>query len=260
MARGPALILRLPCLALAQPLPEAYLRAAEHFRVPPELLWAVTQTESGANLSGKHRPWPWTLNIKAPAGSRPVRRCWPPSAVPARSALTWGSGRSISAGTGRILLLPATPCIPCKTCRLSRNCCVNATMNAPEAGLMPPPDITVPQAARPLHATVSWSVAICHRPHRHEPLRAGGAAATARGVLQHRHRQLWRINLPDASPTADADAVAGTPDGLRPDAAGHATRLAGLENRALSPQPAAPAALCADQQENPGQPPAAVSR
>ncbi|EDB1021002.1 lytic transglycosylase domain-containing protein, partial [Salmonella enterica subsp. enterica serovar Reading] len=64
MARGPALILRLPCLALAQPLPEAYLRAAEHFRVPPELLWAVTQTESGANLSGKHRPWPWTLNIK----------------------------------------------------------------------------------------------------------------------------------------------------------------------------------------------------
>lgn len=36
--------------------------------------------------------------------------------------------------------------------------------------------------------------------------------------------------------------------------------LAGLENRALSPQPAAPAALCADQQENPGQPPAAVSR
>ncbi|EBA3987570.1 lytic transglycosylase domain-containing protein, partial [Salmonella enterica] len=52
MARGPALILLLPCLALAQPLPEAYLRAAEHFRVPPELLWAVTQTESGANLSG----------------------------------------------------------------------------------------------------------------------------------------------------------------------------------------------------------------
>lgn len=34
----------------------------------------------------------------------------------------------------------------------------------------------------------------------------------------------------------------------------------GWQNRALSPQPAAPAALCADQQENPGQPPAAVSR
>ncbi|ESE88164.1 hypothetical protein [Salmonella enterica] len=64
MARGSTLILLLPCLALAQPLPEAYLRAAEHFRVPPELLWAVTQTESGANLSGRHIPWPWTLNIK----------------------------------------------------------------------------------------------------------------------------------------------------------------------------------------------------
>ncbi|MDZ4034441.1 transglycosylase SLT domain-containing protein [Kluyvera ascorbata] len=63
MARGPALILLLPCLALAQPLPEAYLRAAEHFRVPPELLWAVTQTESGANLNDRHLPWPWTLNI-----------------------------------------------------------------------------------------------------------------------------------------------------------------------------------------------------
>lgn len=63
MARGPALILLLPCLALAQPLPQAYLHTAEHYRVPPELLWAVTQTESGANLSGKHRPWPWTLNI-----------------------------------------------------------------------------------------------------------------------------------------------------------------------------------------------------
>lgn len=63
MARGPALILLLPCLALAQPLPEAYLRTAEHFRVPPELLWAVTQTESGTNLSGRHLPWPWTLNI-----------------------------------------------------------------------------------------------------------------------------------------------------------------------------------------------------
>lgn len=265
MARGPALILRLPCLALAQPLPETYLRAAEHFRVPPELLWAVTQTESGANLSGKHRPWPWTLNIKG-TGYRYASREQACEALLA--AIRRTSPKRIDVGLGQInigwhraiLLLPATPCIPCKTCRLSRNCCVNATMNAPEAGLMPPPDITVPQAARPLHATVSWSVAICHRPHRHEPLRAGGAAATARGVLQHRHRQLWRINLPDASPTADADAVAGTPDGLRPDAAGHATRLAGLENRALSPQPAAPAALCADQQENPGQPPAAVSR
>ena len=47
MARGSALILLLPCLALRSHLPEAYLRAAEHFRVPPELLWAVTQTESG---------------------------------------------------------------------------------------------------------------------------------------------------------------------------------------------------------------------
>lgn len=63
MARGPALILLLPCLALAQPAGSVPARRG-HFRVPPELLWAVTQTESGANLSGRHLPWPWTLNIK----------------------------------------------------------------------------------------------------------------------------------------------------------------------------------------------------
>lgn len=63
MARGFALILLLPCLALAQPLPEAWRLAAERAQVPPELLWAVTQTESGSNLNGRHHPWPWTLNI-----------------------------------------------------------------------------------------------------------------------------------------------------------------------------------------------------
>lgn len=81
MARGSALILLLPCLALAQPLPEAYLRAAKNYRVPPELLWAVTQTESGANLSGRHLPWPWTLNIKG-TGYRYARRTLPQTGQP----------------------------------------------------------------------------------------------------------------------------------------------------------------------------------
>lgn len=126
---------------------------------------------------------------------RYYRVCWPPSAVPARSALTWGSGKSISAGTGRILLLPVMPCIPFKTCHASHSCYVSATMNIPVAGLMPPPDTTALRAARPLHATASWSSAICNRPHHHEPLRAGGAAAPARGVLQHRHRWLWCAQL-----------------------------------------------------------------
>ncbi|PKT56341.1 hypothetical protein CYD85_29555, partial [Klebsiella pneumoniae] len=72
---------------------------------------------------------------------------------------------------------------------------------------MLPPVITVLLAARLPHATASWSAAICNGQHRHEPLRPGGAAAPTRGVLQHRHRWLWRINLPDAGPTADADAM-----------------------------------------------------
>lgn len=175
MARGFALILLQPCLALAQPLPEAYRHAAEHFRVPPELLWAVTQTESGANLNGRDPPWPWTLNIK-------------------------GTGYRYASREQACLALLAA--------------------------------ITVLLAAPPPHATASWSATICNRPYRHEPLRAGGAAAPTCGVLQHRHRQLWRINLPNTSPAADAHAMAGPPDGQCPDAAGPAARLA---NRALPP-------------------------
>jgi len=63
VARGAALIMLLPWLALAQPLPEAYRLAAEASRVPPELLWAVARVESGTSLNGRHLPWPWTLNI-----------------------------------------------------------------------------------------------------------------------------------------------------------------------------------------------------
>ncbi len=109
---------------------------------------------------------------------------------------------------------------------------------------MPPPDITVHQAARPLHATVSWSVAIC----RDHTAMSRYARTFAREFYSTVTASCGALICLTQAP-ADADAVAGTPDGLRPDAAGHATRLAGLENRALSPQPAAPAALIHDQQE-----------
>ncbi len=188
MARGSALILLLPCLALALPLPEAYLRAAKNYRVPPELLWAVTQTESGANLSGRHLPWPWTLNIKG-TGYRYASREQACQALLA--AIRRTSPKRIDVGLGQINIgwhrayfdSPCDALHPCRTCRSPRNYCVSATMNVPEAGSMPPPAITVLLAARPPHATASWSVAICSRPHHHEPLRAGGAAAPARGVL-----------------------------------------------------------------------------
>jgi hypothetical protein len=63
MARSVALITLLSFLTQAQPLPEAYQQAASRWQVPPELLWAVAQTESGSRLGTQRLPWPWTLNI-----------------------------------------------------------------------------------------------------------------------------------------------------------------------------------------------------
>lgn len=61
-----------PCLlciyigsVLAELPPPAYILAANTANVPPQILYAVALTESGAKIaSGKLRPWPWTLNIK----------------------------------------------------------------------------------------------------------------------------------------------------------------------------------------------------
>ncbi|MBE0413790.1 MAG: lytic transglycosylase domain-containing protein [Yoonia sp.] len=38
-------------------------KAAARFAVPPAVLLAITQTETGRNDGGNIRPWPWTLNI-----------------------------------------------------------------------------------------------------------------------------------------------------------------------------------------------------
>ena len=47
----------------AESIPPLYRHVAETLDVPPDVLYAVALTESGATLqSGRHRPWPWTLN------------------------------------------------------------------------------------------------------------------------------------------------------------------------------------------------------
>lgn len=99
MVRGAALIFLLPCLVLARPLPEAYRLAAERSRVPPELLWAVAQAESGANLKGRHIPWPWTLNI-AGTGYRYASQQQACDAL--QAAIRRTSAKRIDVGLGQI--------------------------------------------------------------------------------------------------------------------------------------------------------------
>lgn len=99
MVRGSALIVLLPWLALAHPLPETYRQAAERFRVPPELLWAVAQVESGTKVNGKYLPWPWTLNI-AGTGYRYDSQLQACTAL--RSALRHTSPKRIDVGIAQI--------------------------------------------------------------------------------------------------------------------------------------------------------------
>ncbi|WP_017905078.1 hypothetical protein [Pseudomonas asplenii] len=54
-------LLSLP--AAASSLPLAYQWATQGTPVPPQVLYALAQQESGAWLRGRLVPWPWTLNV-----------------------------------------------------------------------------------------------------------------------------------------------------------------------------------------------------
>lgn len=60
------LVLTVPAMAGAasaqETIPEAYVKTAEAFDVPANLLYSIAKTESNAGFSG--RPWPWTLNVR----------------------------------------------------------------------------------------------------------------------------------------------------------------------------------------------------
>ncbi|RUS67760.1 hypothetical protein CUZ56_00237 [Saezia sanguinis] len=43
--------------------PPAYQIAAAYSEIPATVLYAIALQESGRSINGKHRPWPWTLNI-----------------------------------------------------------------------------------------------------------------------------------------------------------------------------------------------------
>lgn len=58
-----ALCVAMPVAATTpESIPGAYLKAAEAFEVPADLLYSIAKTESNAAFSGK--PWPWTLNVR----------------------------------------------------------------------------------------------------------------------------------------------------------------------------------------------------
>lgn len=54
----------MPQTLLAQNIPSSYLKIADEYQVPPEILYGIALAESGKRLrSKKYRPWPWTLNV-----------------------------------------------------------------------------------------------------------------------------------------------------------------------------------------------------
>lgn len=101
MARSLALILFLPWMAQAVSVPEAYLQAASRWQVPPELLWAVAQTESGSRLGTRYLPWPWTLNI---AGKSYRYRSQKAACEALKAAAQHVSLKRIDVGLGQINL------------------------------------------------------------------------------------------------------------------------------------------------------------
>ncbi len=55
-------------------VPPAYRQVAAEYGLPPAMFYAVALSESGTKLiSGKFRPWPWTLNIGGKGRYFPTR-------------------------------------------------------------------------------------------------------------------------------------------------------------------------------------------
>lgn len=83
----------------AQPIPPAYLHAAQIARIPAEMLYAVAVQESGLPLHHRLIPWPWTLNI-AGAAERYRNRRHACNAL--RRALLHVPATRVDAGLGQV--------------------------------------------------------------------------------------------------------------------------------------------------------------
>jgi hypothetical protein len=62
-------------ISLRQAVPQGYRDVAREHGVPPDILYALSLTESGRAISrNKLRPWPWTLNVEKKSYYYPTRR------------------------------------------------------------------------------------------------------------------------------------------------------------------------------------------
>lgn len=106
-------------------LPVAYESAARAAGVPPRILFAVAQQESGIALRGQVIPWPWTLNA-AGAPSRFFNRIEACAAL--RRALR--RTRSIDVGLGQVNMRYHGHRVrdPCELLDPYRNLAITATI------------------------------------------------------------------------------------------------------------------------------------
>lgn len=81
--------------------PPAYQLAAHAAGVPSSVLYAIALQESGTQIRGQLRPWPWTLNV----ASKPLRfRSYQAACEGLNEAMRRVPSRQIDVGLGQINL------------------------------------------------------------------------------------------------------------------------------------------------------------
>ena len=79
--------------------PPAYQIAAAYTDIPVTVLYAIALQESGRSINGKHRPWPWTLNI---GGRGYYFESFGAACVRLTDTLKTTSARRVDVGLGQI--------------------------------------------------------------------------------------------------------------------------------------------------------------
>ncbi len=79
--------------------PPAYQIAANRAGIPSSVLYAVALQESGRNVGGKLRPWPWALNVK---GKSYYFDTFEAACIHLTKALKTTSPKRVDAGLGQI--------------------------------------------------------------------------------------------------------------------------------------------------------------
>lgn len=94
-------LLLMVLVAWAEVPPPAYQLAAHGAGIPPAVLFAIAQQESGMHIRGRLLPWPWTLNIAGRAQRFPTRQA---ACLALLQALAEHDAKHIDTGLGQINL------------------------------------------------------------------------------------------------------------------------------------------------------------